>query len=181
MYNGIATNTKKPAFALELQAPWASLIASGAKKIETRSYVLPPEIVGQEVVLLETKASIDCKSALPDQLTGIEAAERGVRIAGKVIFGPSFPYPDAQAWEADEARHRVAKDSPYGWAGAAAHNKTPIHAWPVVRVIPGEVAEAPLPTIHRVRRSIFAIIENNNAMPATTSPVPPVAPPCEPG
>lgn len=41
--------------ALALWQPWASLVAVGAKRIETRSWAAPPELIGRRVAVYATK------------------------------------------------------------------------------------------------------------------------------
>lgn len=42
--------------ALSIWQPWAQLIVSGKKKIETRGWPAPPSIIGQRIAIVATKA-----------------------------------------------------------------------------------------------------------------------------
>ena len=42
--------------ALSIWQPWAQLIVTGRKKIETRGWLAPPSIIGQRIAITSTKA-----------------------------------------------------------------------------------------------------------------------------
>jgi len=62
----------------EVQAPWCNKLLTGEKRIETRSYPPPAElVVGQRVLLLESRVG------------GGQPLEEW-RITGSVVFGEVF-------------------------------------------------------------------------------------------
>ena len=70
------------------------------------------------------------------------------RIVGTVVFERCFRYASVEQWHADEPRHRVARDSPYTWAGDGDK-----YGWVVGRSAPGEAV--PTPPMRRKLRSLF--------------------------
>jgi DNA repair photolyase len=109
---------------INLQAPWAQALVSGQKVIETRFYPMPEKWVGQPLVIIETPG---------------KAGRFRSRIAGVVIFGPSWCYADKAAFARDRARHLVDPDDPhFGWREGG----KPKWAWPVRWI---EAYQQPLP------------------------------------
>ncbi|HEY7492302.1 MAG TPA: hypothetical protein VIH59_14485 [Candidatus Tectomicrobia bacterium] len=109
---------------INIQAPWAQALVSGQKVIETRFYPMPEKWVCRPLVLLETPG---------------KAGRFKQRIAGVVIFGPSWCYADKAAFARDGARHLVDPNDPqFGWREAG----KPKWAWPVQWV---EAYQQPLP------------------------------------
>lgn len=86
--------------ALNIQAPWADLIVSGKKTIETRNYRLPEFYVGKPIFILETPGRN-------------RMAKR--RIVGTVVFSGSFEYKSRRAFYLDYSRHLVDESSPFAW------------------------------------------------------------------
>src|SRR4051812_33618820 len=100
---------------LTIQYPWADLILSGRKTIETRFYPLPSKYVGMEIAIIETPGA---------------RGEFRSRLVGIVIFGPSFLYRDAQEFYADSARHLVRPDTlRFSWKHGQGKAKW---GWPVL-------------------------------------------------
>jgi hypothetical protein len=109
---------------INIQAPWAQAIISGHKVIETRFYPLPDKWIDQPLAIIET----------PGRTGRFKR-----RIAGLVIFGPSWCYADRDAFARDRTKHLVDPDDPrFGWKS----DSKPKWAWPVVWV---EAYEQPLP------------------------------------
>ena len=100
------------AFGLEMQDPWARYVLTGAKSIETRSYDLPPALIGRKVAILQSRQGRAGVSAVADTL---DLSTGTVEVVGWCIFDKVLPYRDPAAFEADEARHMVACDTDYGW------------------------------------------------------------------
>lgn len=80
---------------INIQAPWVEAIVSGAKVIETRFYPLPQKWTDQPLAIIETPG---------------KARHFRRRVAGLVIFGPSWCYADKAAFAHDRARHLVDPD-----------------------------------------------------------------------
>jgi hypothetical protein len=84
---------------LNVQEPWASLLLSGRKTIETRTYTCPSGFLGVPVGLVATRRANDEKAAL----IGVVRIESCVR------------YDSLEAFRADEHRHLVTRGSDYDW------------------------------------------------------------------
>ena len=98
---------------LNMQAPWAEMIVSGRKVIETRFYPMPAKWVGQPLAIIETPG---------------KSGKFKRRLAGFVCFAQSSCYPDKASFAADDAKHLVKVDDPvFGWKD---ENK-PKWAWPI--------------------------------------------------
>jgi hypothetical protein len=98
---------------INIQAPWAEALVSGRKMIETRFYPMPSKWVGQPLAIIETPG---------------KARQFHRRIAGLVLFAPSWCYADKAAFARDRARHLVDPDDRlFGWR----EDGKPKWAWPV--------------------------------------------------
>lgn len=87
--------------ALNVQAPWAELLISGRKTVETRNYPMPTKYVGVPILIFQT----------PGRQKNVR---RGA--VGLAWFAESFCYPSIEAFDGDYNRHLVAKDSPdFAW------------------------------------------------------------------
>jgi hypothetical protein len=109
---------------INIQAPWAAAIVSGHKVIETRFYPMPRKWVGQPLAIIETPG---------------KARHFQRRIAGLVLFAPSWRYADKAAFARDRAKHFVDPDDRlFGWR----EDGKPKWAWPVEWI---EAYQQPLP------------------------------------
>ncbi|WP_089935800.1 hypothetical protein [Candidatus Entotheonella palauensis] len=109
---------------INIQAPWVHAICSGHKVIETRFYPMPSKWVDQPLAIIETPG---------------KTGRFKRRIAGLVIFAPSWRYADRDAFARDQKQHLVDPGDPrFGWTS----DDKPKWAWPVVWV---EAYEQPLP------------------------------------
>ena len=132
-----------PSVGLEIQSPWTTLILDGEKTIETRNYELPASLIGVDIAIVESPPGAAGVSSLGD------APKLGAaRIVGTVVFERCFRYASVEQWHADEPRHRVARDSPYTWAGDGDK-----YGWVVGRCTP--VLAVPTPPMRRKLRSLF--------------------------
>lgn len=131
---------------LELQKPFSTLLLSGAKTVETRSYPLPAALIGQRISILETQEGAACISALADE---VMAGDSAVRLIGTVTFSSCFAYASVAEFAADEARHLVPRDSPYMWS-----KDRIVFAWVVGSA---DLYEQPAatPALRRRMRSLF--------------------------
>lgn len=119
---------KKTIPGINVQWPWSELIASGSKKVETRSYDIPEMHRGQELALIETPGPRGKREA------GITAA----RIIGIVRFQRTYQYKAKSAWLSENGLHRVpADDKMYGFK-----KDKPKWAWVVESFTP---IDPPLP------------------------------------
>jgi len=113
---------------MNIQAPWVEAIVSGRKVIETRFYPMPRKWGSQPLAIIETPG---------------KARHFKRRIAGLVLFEPSWCYADQAAFARDRAKHLVDPDDPhFGWQ----EDGKPKWAWPVQWV---EVYQQPLPADFR--------------------------------
>jgi len=85
---------------LNIQTPWSTLLMSGSKTVETRSYHLPLKYIGVPLALIETPGK-----------TGHFKS----RIIGLIIFNESFRYKSKEHWIYDYDRHMVDENDIYGW------------------------------------------------------------------
>lgn len=98
--------------ALNVTAPWARLLVSGVKTVETRGYPMPRWYVGRPIWIIETPRKGDPRPA---------------RIVGTLVFGKPFRYETEQQFILDVARHRVTTGSEFSWGARRA-----VWGWPVV-------------------------------------------------
>jgi len=86
---------------MNIQAPWAEAIVSGHKVIETRFYPTQRKWIDQPLAIIETPG---------------KARHFKRRIAGLVLFEPSWRYADKAAFARDRAKHLVDPDDlRFGW------------------------------------------------------------------
>ena len=99
---------------INIQYPISELIVNGVKTIETRTYPIPKEYIGKEMVIIET----------PGKLGKFKA-----RMIGLVMFGESFEYGSADEFYKDTGKHCVEKESVWKWVDGVKK-----YGWPVVKV-----------------------------------------------
>lgn len=92
---------KKIYTGINIQWPISTLISSGQKTIETRTYPLPKKYIGVPLALIETPGK-----------TGKFKA----RVIGIVTFAKSFQYKSKEEFYRDIERHKVSKDTEWSWA-----------------------------------------------------------------
>lgn len=136
-------------WALEVRPPWAEIIMSGRKCVETRQYPLPPQLLGRRLEIVEPML-------LPSD--GVEKTTLDVsrgRIVGSLVVREAFRYPGWRSWRLDYLRHCVsADDRQNAWqrdeAGA-------LYGWVIDHF---ERYDQPrrVPTIGRAFRSLFRFI-----------------------
>ena len=78
------------AFGLELQDPWAGAVVDGKKLIETRSYSLPPSLIGKKIMIIQFSSGQAGVCSLGNciNLSRTEKAG-GNKIIGWCVFLPS--------------------------------------------------------------------------------------------
>ena len=113
-------------FGLEMQDPWAVALLSGEKKIETRTYDLPPALIGKQILILESKPGTAGVSSLGNVISAEDGIEKYVRVMGYAIFDRVVEYKDRNSFEKDEKLHLVTRDSGYGWKDG---KKNVIYGW----------------------------------------------------
>ena len=91
---------KKTYTGINIQWPISQEILLGKKIIETRTYPLPNQYLGVEMILIETPGP---------------KGKFKSRIVAFIQFDECFPYPSKEAFYADNARHLVDRVSPWAW------------------------------------------------------------------
>ena len=103
-------------FGLELQQPWAADVVEGRKPIETRSYDLPPSLIGKRIMIIESPAGKPGVSGMGDWIDLSESSKKcGAHVIGWCVFEKVKKYTTRDGFEADEKEHLVTRDSGYGW------------------------------------------------------------------
>jgi len=99
---------------INIQYPISRLISSRTKVVETRTYPLPKNLVGQDLVIIETPG---------------KGGDFKARMIGLVAFGESFKYHSKAEFYADIERHCVEPDSPWAWQEGKGK-----WGWPILKV-----------------------------------------------
>ena len=94
----------KPKFALEVQAPFSRYILDGSKSIETRSYLLPDELLGKPIMLCESTPGIDSVSAVNDTVV---AGQADLSMIGEIIVSSCTEYMSQLSFDNDRPLHLV--------------------------------------------------------------------------
>ena len=100
-------------FVLEMQHPFAELVVSGKKTIETRAYPLPDALLNVKIEILQSSKGQDGVSALPSTFPLQETTK--VRRIGWVTFNMCIEYKSKEEFESDAGKHLVDPNSKYGW------------------------------------------------------------------
>ena len=107
--------TKRSYPGLNVQHPISRLILNGSKSIETRTYPLPSQYIGKEMLLIETPG---------------KEGKFKARIIGIAVFGESFKYKNKKDFYLDQQYHCVSPTSLWKW-----QPKKPKWGWPVLKII----------------------------------------------
>ena len=99
---------------INIQYPISRMILDGIKTIETRTYPIPQQYVGKEMLIVETPGPKEKFKA---------------RLVGTIVFGESFQYNTSKVFYSDKDRHQVTPDSPWRWV-----TTKPKWGWPILRV-----------------------------------------------
>lgn len=91
---------KREYIGINVQYPISELILRGVKTIETRTYPIPKDFIGKEMVLIET----------PGKRGKFKA-----RIRAIVVFSKCFQYESAKSFYRDGDRHHVTPTSEWAW------------------------------------------------------------------
>lgn len=81
---------------LNIQEPFATLIAMGLKKTETRSYPPPPDVIGKRIALIAT-------------------GKQKASIVGTAVIRGWMEYDNEKMFTNDYENHRVPENSPFAW------------------------------------------------------------------
>lgn len=160
---------KVHAFGLEMQDPWARHVLTGAKSIETRSYDLPPALIGKKIAILQSRQGRAGISAVSDTL---DLNSGTVELVGWCIFDRVCAYRDQAAFKVDEARHMVRSDSEYGWKAGSTEV---IYGWMISEYGSYATKEHTRGTAIRRMRSLFELqvgTDESKRKAESTSPAP---------
>ena len=162
-WEGWGSSEKK--FGLEMQDPWARALLSGEKKIEIRAYDLPPALVGEQLLILESKPGKAGVSSLGNVISSEDGIENYVRVLGHAVFNKVIEYKDRDSFEKDEKLHLVTRDSGYGWK----EGKTKvIYGWVCssMQLYPApEVEAANVVALVRRMRSLYQVQPKRDELP----------------
>ena len=111
---------------INIQFPISELILSGLKTVETRTYPIPPWLIGHEIIMIETPG---------------KSGDFKQRMVAKIIFGEGFRYPNRKSFYADFERHQVSPESPWAWKSGIGK-----WGWPIIRI---QLFEEPVPMTKR--------------------------------
>lgn len=96
---------------LNVREPFATLLASGLKTVETRRYKPPSHLIGQRIAIIQT---------------GVEASS----IIGHAVLTDWQQYGSKQQWDDDRNNHLVAPGSDFDWTDDSAR-----YAWKMERAV----------------------------------------------
>lgn len=99
---------------LNVQHPWAELLISGKKTVETRTYPIPEKYCEREIYVVETGGDDSSVSA---------------KVVGIIRFGRSFRYQSEKEFYRDSVRHLVDQNSKFAW-----DSEKDKWGWPVLSV-----------------------------------------------
>ena len=119
-------------FGLELQHPWAAAIIDGKKVIETRSYSLPPSLIGgTKIMIIESSSGKAGVSSLCNHVDfSTSSRKKGTgnsKVIGWCTFTSVKTYTTKQEFQAEENLHLVTPDSGYGWKDDGSTEK--VYGW----------------------------------------------------
>lgn len=99
---------------ISIQQPYAHLIVTGKKVIETRTYPIPERLVGKKLALIETSGA---------------SRKFKARVIGIVEFNTSWKYNTLAEFRKDEGKHLVSEGSAFDY-----DSKKGKWAWPIKEV-----------------------------------------------
>jgi hypothetical protein len=105
-------------FALEMQSPWAESLLEGRKIVETRSYVLPPSLIGKRIAILQSPPGVPGISSIGNEFSFSQPD--APKIVGWCRFSSIKTYETIEAFQIDEERHLVSRRDDSGWKGGQA-------------------------------------------------------------
>ena len=94
------TNQENRYTGINIQWPISELIINGKKTIETRTYPIPKNYLGKEMLLIETPG---------------KNREFKSRIRAKIIFTRCFEYLNEKSFYKDQKLHCVTPGSGWAW------------------------------------------------------------------
>jgi len=127
--------------AVFIQKPWGEKLMDLEKAVETRSYRLPPSLLGRELLLIESLA--------PAKET-IERNDEAFVIVGIITFDECFLYSSKEEWEGDFHRHLVPPESKFYW-----NESKPKYGWKVSSAQPFPRPIRPPCNFFQLFRSIY--------------------------
>lgn len=89
---------------INIQFPISTLILSGEKVIETRTYKIPEKYLNKEIAMIETPG---------------KQGKFKSRVVAIIKFTECFKYKNQTEFYKDSKRHLVDKESPWAWKNKA--------------------------------------------------------------
>lgn len=93
-------SSTNPLPGLNIQQPWAALMLSGKKTVETRFYPIPDKYLDVPLAIIET----------PGKTGNFKS-----RIVGAVIFSDCYQYKSEQDFRKDAKRHLISNGDQFDW------------------------------------------------------------------
>ncbi len=88
------------------------LLRDGQKIIETRSYDLPPALIGKRIMIIQSPSGTAGVTAMGNL---VDFSSSKATVIGWCTFASVNKYTTKEAFEADESGHLVSPDSGYAW------------------------------------------------------------------
>ena len=136
---------------LEVQAPFAELLVSGTKTIDVRTYALSECMLHRPMYIVETTGGVPGRSVLANTVGKLPVGA-SARAIGWVVFSAGDAYASAKAFEQDQSKHLVDRDSVYAFGKGAPG--TEFFAWRVARCGRGQ---GELRAHRSLHRSVYAV------------------------
>ena len=96
---------------INVQEPYATLLASGQKTIETRRYKPPAKLIGQRIAIIKTNAGV-------------------AQIIGHARVDSFYQYKSKDQWTGDAGQHCVTPGSKFDW-----NDDSPRFAWKISKPV----------------------------------------------
>ena len=149
-------------FALEVQKPWVELIVSGSKTIEVRSYPLPQPLVHKRLWILQPPISsqagvssicnvIELNNMCVGRNLG-NGDEECPLVVGWMVISSVKDYKSRDEFCLDQIKHRVPKESVYGWRSDAV-----VYGWCIERAGVDGLEDFGEVVATRRKRSLFQL------------------------
>lgn len=120
----------EPVYAITLHQPWASLIASGIKSVETRSWPAPARLVGQRIAIHAGKRLVlQPGDAIERELRALSGEDWRVIIPTGAVLATAVLAGMARVARADLLEGCAVHDDGTEIGCAAGRGRTPIDPW----------------------------------------------------
>jgi hypothetical protein len=86
--------------------------------VETRSYVLPPSLIGKRIAILQSPPGVPGISSIGNEFSF--SRPDAPKIVGWCRFSSIKTYENIEAFQIDEEKHLVLRRDDFGWKGGQA-------------------------------------------------------------